>query len=89
MDFEWSREDRYRSNGGRGPLTARILCATNKTVTMERWADGAKHVTRFELPIKFLSSPTCGWRKGVEAFGFATPAGHKPRDLGCGEGRRR
>lgn len=63
MSFEWNQEDRYISNHGAGPMVARILCATDKTVTMERWMkmrpEGRR--TRFELPTGFLRSPSCGW----------------------------
>lgn len=63
MRFEWDQNDRYISNHGTGPMIARILCATDKTVTMERWlrAHPEGRRTRFELPIKFLRSPSCGW----------------------------
>lgn len=45
---------------------ARILCATNKTVKMERWhkkhgETGRK--VRFELSIAYLLSPRCGWAR--------------------------
>jgi hypothetical protein len=64
MKFEWDQNDRYRSNDGDGPLVARILCATNKAVTMERWTPKSpRRRTRFELPLKFFTSPRCGWRR--------------------------
>lgn len=63
MKFEWDQDDRYVSNHGTGPMVARILCATDKTVTMERWLkanpDGRR--TKFDLPVSFLRSPSCGW----------------------------
>jgi hypothetical protein len=62
MDFDWDQNDRYLSNFGEGPLRARILCATDKTVKMERWKGSGRRV-RFELPLKFFQSERCGWRK--------------------------
>jgi hypothetical protein len=62
MRFEWDQNDRYRSNNGVGPLLARILCVTDKTVKMERWPEKGAGRTRFELSIKFFRSPRCGWR---------------------------
>jgi hypothetical protein len=63
MQFEWTHEDRYRSNDGKGPMVARILCATATTVKLEQWnekrPDGRR--TRFELPLKFFCSRKCGW----------------------------
>ncbi len=63
MKFEWDQNDRYVSNNGSGPLLARILCATSKTVTMERWRVDGKKVHRFELPLKFFLSDRCGWKR--------------------------
>lgn len=60
--FEWSHEDQYRSNDGRGPLTARILCVSFDKVTMERFGPKGGRRTRFELPLKFFLSPRCGWK---------------------------
>ena len=61
MKFEWDRDDIYISNNGKGPMKARIVCATDKEVTMERWRQGNGRRTRFILPIWFLKSPKCGW----------------------------
>jgi hypothetical protein len=62
LKFEWDHDARYRSNDGKGPLTARILCATTDEVTMERWSNEHGKRTRFTLPLKFFLSPRCGWR---------------------------
>ena len=62
MKFEWDQNDRYASNEGKGPMVARILCATDKTVTIERWRVNGKQVRRFELPLKFFLSDRCGWK---------------------------
>lgn len=64
MQFEWKQEDRYRSNYGAGPETARILCVTDKELTMERWLGEKRHVkaVRFKLLIEFFTSPACGWK---------------------------
>lgn len=65
MEFEWDQNDRYRSNGGKGPLTARILCVARGVAQMERWrgAEGEGRSQRFQLPVSYLKSPRCGWRK--------------------------
>jgi hypothetical protein len=65
MTFEWSHEDRYLSNYGRGPLMARVLSATDKIVVLERWNSKNKRPTKltFPLSLKFFTSPRCGWRK--------------------------
>lgn len=63
MNFEWDQTDRYRSNDGAGPLTARILCVTNDEVLIERWHHRASKAKRFRLPLRFFLSPRCGWRK--------------------------
>lgn len=63
-DFSWKNTDRYLSNNGCGPYEARILCVIDDVATMERWlikSGEKKHATRFELPVKFLQSDTCGW----------------------------
>ena len=63
--FEWNHEDVYLSNNGRGPLKARILCATDKTVTIEWWKKpGRKNQkrTRCKMPLTFFNSPRCGWK---------------------------
>lgn len=64
MQFEWTHKDRYRSNDGKGPLVARILCATDTTVKLERWNEKRpdSRRTTFELPLKFFCSRLCGWR---------------------------
>ena len=62
MQLDWSQEDRYRSNDGIGPLTARILCASNTEVKMERWNRNWRKAVRFVLPLKFFLSPRCGWK---------------------------
>lgn len=62
MTFEWDNEDRWRSNFGAGPLIARVLCATNKVVKLERWNERGSRITRFELPLEFFLSERCGWR---------------------------
>lgn len=64
---EWDRNDIYISNNGSGPLRARILCATPKTVTMERWHKNGLVRTRFTLPASYLLSPNCGWVKQQSA----------------------
>lgn len=63
VNFDWAHEDLYRSNNGAGPLTARILCATNTVVTMKRWRRSEDNAVVFKLPLRFLLSSNCGWRK--------------------------
>lgn len=69
MNLDWSQEDRFLSNYGKGPLTARILCATDKTVRMERWRGKGRYrsTVQFELPLKFFLSPACGWVRADNA----------------------
>ncbi len=61
MRFDWGNEDRWRSNYGKGPLIARVLCATDKTVKLERWHEHGSRRIRFDLPLKFFLSKKCGW----------------------------
>lgn len=62
-DFDWGPEDRYRSNGGAGPLTARILAVADGRVEMQRTQRaGGPFRVRFSLPLDYLASPRCGWR---------------------------
>lgn len=61
--FDWSHEDRYISNDGKGPLVARILCVSRGVADMERWPLRGGARVRFTLPVKFLRSTSCGWRK--------------------------
>lgn len=67
MQFEWSHEDRYLSNNGRGPMMARVLCATDKIVKLEKWNTKSKNPRResFPLSLKFFTSPRCGWKKAA------------------------
>lgn len=61
------REPIFRSNGGKGPLLARIIGDDGETVTMVRWNEKGKakqkRETVFTLPRRFLYSPNCGWRQ--------------------------
>lgn len=59
--------DTFRSNNGTGPLLARVLFIDNGIATMERWRDGGRRITYFELPGSFLRSPLCGWVKQPSA----------------------
>lgn len=61
--IDWSMNERFRSNNGKGPLIARIVSKTEDTLTMERWYEKRPHSIRvqFQLPAWFLGSPTCGW----------------------------
>lgn len=58
-------EARYRSNDGKGPLTARMVDVTEDSFVMERWSSRTpSRKTKFEIPIWFLLySPRCEWRK--------------------------
>ncbi len=62
MALEWDLHERYRSNGGRGPLTARILCVSDGVVRLERWRKEGARPTRFELTERFFLSDKCGWK---------------------------
>lgn len=66
-EIDWSITDRFRSNDGTGPLTARILSVSRGIVRMERWRNDPKKTVRFELSERFFLSPRCGWRKVNEA----------------------
>lgn len=63
--FDWDLSDRYISNNGDGPLTARILACTDKEITLERWK--GKRSTKFTLPLEFFLSSRCGWEKHTPA----------------------
>lgn len=65
MKLEWHPEDRYLSNNGSGPMMARILRATDKIVTLEKWNTKSKRPRRdsFPLSVAFFTSPRCGWKK--------------------------
>lgn len=67
---DWSPDDRYRSNGGTGPLTARITHVVDGQVHGLRWkgerepVGTGRHSVLFSLPAEFFfESPSCGWRK--------------------------
>jgi len=64
-DFRWDHNDRYLSNDGKGPMMARILCATDKIVKLERWNMKSKNPRKKSgtLSIKFFTSDRCGWKK--------------------------
>ena len=64
--MEWNREDIYLSNSGCGPLIARILCIANGVATMERRPKKGKLWQRFQLPVKYLKSPRCGWQLAID-----------------------
>ena len=54
----------YLSNGGRGPLEAKIIeIAQDKDrIVLERRHKNARRNTAvFELPLKFFLSSKCGW----------------------------
>lgn len=67
-------EHLYFSNGGNGPLVARILEINNGFVYMERWhqrkVSGAGRMPSrpqrsvvFKLSVDFLNSEICGWKQ--------------------------
>jgi hypothetical protein len=61
--FEWDLSDRFRSNHGAGPYSARILSVANGVATMERWRNSPEKTVRFELPLDYLLSERCGWKR--------------------------
>lgn len=64
VDFTWCESDRFKSNGGHGPLVARIVDEKGDSLIMERWnAKSPKRRTTFVLPVKYLMSPRCGWKR--------------------------
>lgn len=62
--LDWDVTDRFISNNGAGPLVARILYVGDGVAHLVRTRKmhGAFSV-RFELPISFLKSKSCGWRR--------------------------
>ena len=55
--------DRYRSNGGAGPLTAVVVALTPLgNVRMYRYLTDRARVY-FTLTERYMRSPRCGWRK--------------------------
>lgn len=65
--FDWDFDDRYQSNKGHGPLTARIISITAKGVLLERWRRENGKRTRFTLSLSYFTSPACGWKKQYES----------------------
>lgn len=65
--LEWNQSDRFYSNNGAGPLTARILCVADNRVMMERWRGrtpiSRRRPVRFDLSISYFMSERCGWKK--------------------------
>jgi hypothetical protein len=61
--FEWDLSERYRSNAGRGPLTARILCVDERGVHLEHWRTQRGPRSRCVLSLRYFTSPRCGWKK--------------------------
>lgn len=63
--MEWTTEDRFKSNSGKGPLVARILSETPQFLEMELWNGASKKPRRrkFRLSAQFLASPNCRWKK--------------------------
>lgn len=64
-DFEWDQNEIWLSNEGRGPDKARILAVARGVAFMESWSreGGRKHL--FEIPVRFLFSGECGWRRSL------------------------
>lgn len=66
--YDWSADDRYRSDGGDGPLTARITHVVNGAVHMRRWhgwkePESGNAVHKFELSAKVFFGGLTGWVK--------------------------
>ncbi len=59
-----NRGDHFTSNNGSGPLLARITGIAQGVAYMERWKNGSTYKTAFTLPVRYLLSPRCGWKKG-------------------------
>lgn len=62
-----SEQELYYSNGGRGPMIARVLDRYDGKVLMERKGKNSKKWTMFVLSEKFLTSQSCGWKKRARA----------------------
>lgn len=66
-NLDWNLSDRFYSNNGAGPLTARILSVADNRVMMERWVGRTPtprgRPVRFSLSVSFFRSERCGWKK--------------------------
>ena len=54
----------YLSNGGKGPLEAKIVEIAqdeNRIVLERRHKSARRNTAIFELPLNFFLSPKCGW----------------------------
>lgn len=63
---EWTRDDRWISNYGDGPLVAEILYVANGIAEMRRWNKDRKKATlytNFKLSFNALVNNETGWRK--------------------------
>jgi len=64
--MDWSKDDLWQGNYGKGPLMAEILSVHNGTATMRRWTETGRKQTRhriFKLNIDALLNEKTGWRK--------------------------
>ncbi len=60
-DFNWSQEDRYRSNGGKGPLIAKITHVDSEGIHL-LYGVGSKFNSSTCLSEKYFLSKRCGWK---------------------------
>lgn len=66
VELDWGPEDRFRSNGGRGPLRARILCVCDGIARAEYWDERKPNGrrTRFEVSERvFIQPKPHGWTR--------------------------
>lgn len=71
--YDWGTEDRFRSNNGNGPLTARITHVSGEMVHIVWWKgvrepdDHTNKKRAVSLSAKFFfESKSCGWRRAPE-----------------------
>ena len=58
-------DDLLYSNGGHGPLVARIIRIADGVVELERRHKRGKRWTPFKLPEDYFHSEKCGWKYPV------------------------
>jgi hypothetical protein len=60
LHLKYEVGDEFLSNHGAGPLTAKIVRIVGSTAIMRHTSD-VQQEKEFELPLRFLDSPACGW----------------------------
>ena len=58
--------DILRSNGGKGPRTARVISISEESVTIEHWLKTPTQKVRAEFSLDYWYSPVNGWQAPKE-----------------------